>query len=93
MLRIYDPAGTEAFLHGHLVFVSARQVLEVSEHAVDRFTAQRCTLQERDNVHLLKGKSRQDKAGAVSKKPGYTLHRSACAVTLQVAGEMGSLVA
>lgn len=68
-------------------------VQEVPKHVADSFSAQQWAVREQDSMHLLKEENWQTNGGAVTEKPGYTPHCLPCAVTLQVACEMGSLVA
>lgn len=56
---------------------------EVSQHVVNSFQRQQCAMQGQDSWHLLNGEKRQRNRGAVTEKPGYTLHCAACPVTLQ----------
>lgn len=86
VLRIYDPQEQRCFCQRHRY----RKCLSISWTV---FFAQRCAVCDRGNVHLLKGKTQQEKGGAVTKKAGYTPHCSTCTVTPQAAGETGSRVA
>lgn len=56
------------------LFVCVRLVERASRRLVDSFRRQRCAMQGQDGWHLLKGENRQRNGGAVTEKPGYTLH-------------------
>ena len=73
----------------YLVLLYKWLVEQVSQHVVNSFRRQQSVMQGQDSWHLLNGESWQGNGGAVTQKPGYTLHCVACTVTVQGACEMG----